>query len=361
MRICVDTLFGQYFPETVLKYTPVAYGVGLFAGYFRREDGGFDEYKTAIPLARKLAEKGHPLVRGQLLWDDGHRYGLPGDEKRIVDEAKKWEQVAKANPNCEVQISPFCEYGPLPKPIDYYCDLVSKVAPHCLVIASPSRPYNGIPSKKYRSESHGSDPLIKNGQYSLDGSSAYDVNLPELLGKMQTAGCINFFLWIPQFNRKGKVGDKTPRPNRKIIPTKEQFELMYFQLTKRGKANLDGAYIYKSSADQAPNPAYPVSEDCKPVLVAPANAKFKQAELLLANGKVITTMPWTDEQREEINGKPIGPVVGQLYRMAANEWGHKLAERVAKLQKQKVLRVRLGGKIIGTVNPGMRQNKWRWD
>lgn len=358
MRICVDALFGAQYPEQVLKFVPKEYGVGLFAGHYRGRSKKFDKYISALPLARKLAERGTPLIRTQILWDDDHIYG--GNDLPIIrKEALAYEQLAKQFPNTEFQLSPFCEYGELEKPIDYYCDILAAEAPHCLVIASPSRPKHGVPSKKYRNESHGTDPLIKGGQYSLDGSSAYDMNMPALLERMAAAGCINFFLWIPQLNRKGKANDTTPRPNRVIVPTGEQFALMYFQTTRKGRAKVGPGHTYKSSADQAPQPPYPVAEDCKPVWIAPANMKFKQIELLLANGKVITTMPWRAEQRVEINGHPTGKVVGQLYRMAANEWGHKLAERVAKLQKQKVLRARLGGKIIGLINPGFREGTYR--
>jgi hypothetical protein len=367
MRICVDALFGAQYAQITRRFIPKNFGVGVFLGSFRRSsrrgDGGFDKYIPAFDLIEGLAQDGHPILKGHALWDDDHEYGKPGDIELIKREARKLEAIARVNPEIEFIFSPFCEYAPLPKPIDYYLDICAIEAPHCLMLASPSKSLGGIPSKKYRNEYHGAE-LGGPGpfQWSADGSSIFDIDLPTILRQLEAAGCISAALWFPQENRKGKTKDKTPRPQRMIIPVQEQFELMLYQLTPRGRqARLDPAWTYKVSADQSPKTASPVGEDCKPVLVGPANAKYAKAELLLANGKVIATMPWTEEQREEVNGAPVGKVIGQLYRMANNEWGHKLAARVAKLQKQKCLSVRVNGQIIGKINPGMRQNKWRFD
>lgn len=363
MKIDVDSLFGQFYPQQLRKYVPTQHGVGFFSGHWRKEDGKFDPYVSSIPAARQSAQQGRPRIKIPILWDDKHRYGLQGDVNILLDEAEKWDKLAEEFPDTRFVLSPFCEYGVLPKPIDWYLDLLQAAAPHCEVMAQPSGPSKGIPAKRYRNEWHGADfgRCKKGDWYSLDGSSAFDVNVQELIAHLARAGVEVFSLWIPQKNRKGKTKDTTARTKRVIIPVEDQIKLMFFQLTKRGKADLDDGFIYKVAADQAPEPAYPVREDSKPVLVAPANVKHAKAELLLANGKVIAEMPYHGAQRKEINGKPIGPVIGQLYRMGAYEYGHQVAARVAKKQKQKVVKIRLGGKIIGTVNPGMRENEWRFD
>jgi hypothetical protein len=131
------------------------------------------------------------------------------------------------------------------------------------------------------------------------------------------------------------------------VPTVEQIESLSFLSTDKGKAELPAGWLWKSHADQHGEPG-PQPRESKPVLVCPVGgAKIELVSSVASGGKVLGKLVASGKFTD---GR-------SLYRLS--EYGYKVMLKAWKIQKPKVLRLRVNGKIVGKVNAGFRQNEYR--
>jgi hypothetical protein len=195
----MDYLGGAKYGDVILKNHPR----GWAAGFFAREFG------AAFPVVKALADSGKcPLIRVQMLWDGGHKYG-DKDIPFLREIAKRYEKLSG---HSQIQLSPFCEHN-LNSP-DKFLDIVKEAAPSCEVVNTP---WNGELSQRYKNESHtpGMDSIVE--QFSFDGIDALaDPNYAKTLSRFRNLRVL--FLWTPAFNCKTSLTDKTPIKLRRAFP-----------------------------------------------------------------------------------------------------------------------------------------------
>lgn len=309
MRFCVDVLGAAKYPDVVFKNVPKNIGLGVFAL----------EFGDASGFVKSALSKGYEFIRIQMLWShNNHTYG-DKDLPALNKLARLYNNIAIANPQAKVQLSPFCEhllYNP-----DKYCDYVAKLAPNCEVINSPVKigAKRGAFSKKYKNECHGSNPRPNSGSFnfSYDGSDAFNSDVEGVKANMSSAE--NFFVWGPPFNLHRDENDKT----RNSPPTSEYMKAALYLFNTRGKCSLPKDALWK-----------PMSEKWKPCLITPKKAS--KIELKRA-GKLIATMPY------------YGTYVDGRHRYYTSTQGYKIGQ----------VEVWIDGKLYGKVDAGFRVNAYR--
>lgn len=239
----LDLLAGAQYTNEVVYAAKQGYAIGLFAETFG------DAYKTA----EKAIQAGCKLLRMQLLWSDSHSFGSANDIKKIKKLAAKYNQLANKYPAIDLRLSPFCEYANLPRPIDYYCDIVQLAAPSCTIIATP---WTGKPSSKYVNEIHGTHAKLPGNaryQYSYDGTEITNFDAASNLQKFSDAEV--YFAWSCRFNLRYREKDTASRPQRikearQRKPTKQYIDSIIYLFKKKGTYNLDKNTLLKSHSEK---------------------------------------------------------------------------------------------------------------
>lgn len=340
MRWGIDYLLGACYPDVIYKTHPKGWAAGFFAGWYRKRDGKVESLEKALPVVKKMIEKGLcSHFRIQLFWDDGHNF-KDSDMQIVIPIAREYDALAATNPKIKIELSPFTEHN-LASP-DKYLNALALEAPHCTIV---NNPYKGGRSKKYKNEVHGKDKK-PSGKYnfSFDGYTAVDANVTKL--KKRHSKSDVFFLWMWQLNRRLDEHDTTPRANRTVVPSKEQLESLAFLANTRGKVKLPAKYIWKSHAEQE-SKTTPKGREQKPVFLS--KKKYNKVELILGKrkkNKVIATLPYSSTSDGRF-----------LYRLAG--WGYQLTQEILANQKMPVVRVKVDGKVIGKVNPAFRSGEYR--
>lgn len=324
----LDLLGAARFPRIALKGLPNDWAVGVF----------HDTFGNVGSLVKDLAHSGKPrVIRVQLVWSDSHSFGS-AEQAKAIKAAKFYEPLAKKYPEIRWQLSPFCEHNL--KAIDPILREIKKAAPHCEPVNTP---WNGVLSKAYLNEIHaGHHPILGPHNFSYDGKSSVDSNVTK--DKREEKSAEIFFFWVPQFNLKLTVTDKTPRPERKAAPTLELIESVVFLSTKRGKVSLPKGYIWKTHSDQHEAPV-PEPRACKPVLIAPQ--KIQKFRLVDASGVTVGELPY------------FGVFDGGGHRYYLGDWGYKVALEARKRTGSPVVGLFAGTTKVGEINPGFRAGTFR--
>lgn len=216
--------------------------------------GGFlNTFGNAWPLLEKLGQRGQHGVRIHAVWsDDNHKY-KPRTHDPII--AKEWERTkdfARRYRNTQVIFSPFCENNFTTKQNRKVFNALlndeeAKSIPNLSLVNSI---WKGVTHPKIPTERHGSKSSASGiGIYSYDGESEFDANVPEVSEKFKKAEI--FFHWVPQFNLKSKVDDKTAREQRKAKPKAKHFEtLKEYVRRDRREHNVPKNWIWKPVSEK---------------------------------------------------------------------------------------------------------------
>jgi hypothetical protein len=332
----LDYLAGARYRDVILREHPE----GWAAGFFSNVDG----FGPSWGVIRDLLSTGRcPLLRIQALWDDAHQW-RPGHEQVILRQIPLANKLKADFPNVEVQFSPFCEHNLKGAALR---DLFAKVRQRAEGLQLVNSPYLGdfLFDANVINECHGTKKSPNRGkvQYSFDGTSAVDANTQKMKDDWNMAHV--FFFWVPQFNLRKNTDDKTPRAQRKAVPTGQLIDSVIYLHQPKGKTSLGNQHIWKTHADQH-NAPVPEPRALKPVLITPVRAN--RAELVAQNGQVI-----------EISSKAF-PFADGRFRYYFPTFGYQLAEKARRIQNgSPVVSVVVGGKAIGTVNPAFRDGSFR--
>ena len=321
----IDYPGGSRFKSTIIKYHPRGWPMAVFD-----DDETFDD---AMPLVKEATAKGiRPIFSIGMKWEDDHVYGdshIPG----LIKKAKKWEAFQKANPQIKIWLRPFVEHK-LKNP-DKYNDIVRENAPSCGLINSPLA--SGALSKKYWNEFHGEDKRPRSGStsytFSFDGKNCVDADIETFKKSFKDAQV--FFFWNCQANGRMKEDDKTPRPQRKAWPTKEQIESWAYLSTDKGKTKPPADSVPKSHADQ--HLAKPEPRAGKPVLIISDKGPSITCK---AGSKILATYKKGPVFTENRPGKP----KRYIYRIES-DYGYKISEQARKLTGSPLVTLSCGGTL----------------
>lgn len=259
-----DTLGGARFPKIVLANVPVDWFVGLFLNTFG----------NAWPLLEKLGQRGQFGVRIHAVWDDAHKYRPRTHDPIIEREWERAKNYARNYRKTQVLFSPFCENNFTTKENRkvFGALLDDEEAKHMDNLVLVNSIWKGVEHPRILTERHGSKSAANGTDvYSYDGESEFDADVRKCYQKFGSSNI--FFHWIPQFNLKSKVDDKTPREQRKAKPKAKHFEtLKEYVRRDRREHDIPKGWIWK-----------PVSE--KDVICVIAPEKFDFIAIFLKDGK----------------------------------------------------------------------------
>ena len=329
-----EVLGAVKYPKVALKNVPRDRGVKLFA----------NEFGDAIPLAKKFALNGHPIISLQGTWDADHRYTK--EHRRLaIREARRFEIVAAQFPEQDFYYSPYCEHEHNAAHIIKLLNEIQKLCPNLILFNSPNK--GGVIIKEYLNEVHGDyNPaaLHKPGiryMWACDGMNLFDSDIEKWLRIHAKAELI--WAWIPQFNCRKKTkedGGSPPPKQRKVKPVEKQFKAIQYMEKGKGNASLPKGFLYKSNGDQGHDTAK--GRDCKPVLLVPKKFSTREAYLIDKNGKKVLTLK---RDRDFHDGRP-------LFRSPV--WGYEVGQKSGDS-----LQLMIGGTVHGRVDPGFRENEYR--
>lgn len=325
MRFGLDYLGGAKFSDLLVREHPAGWSAGFFANTFG----------PCWSTVEALLRTGRcPEVRIHAVWEDDHRYIAAKHDPIIMAELRRANGLQATFPGVKVRFSPFCEHNIGKAELEALYIKMGSIAK----VDFTNSYWKGARLDNVVSEVHGK-ASIPTGlfSYSFDGVSAVDSFVDEVKAKYKNA--TTFYFWVPQFNLRKNTNDKTPRPERKAIPTGKLIDSVIYLHRDGGKINLSSRHIWKSHADQHEVPK-PESRALKPVFITPVKAK--RIELVADNGQVVY-----------ISG-PALPFQSGKFRYYFAEYGYLIAEKAIRIQGHPVVAIRADGRVLGRVNPAYR-------
>lgn len=308
----LDLLGIAKFKDVAVKNFPAGWALGAFSQTFG----------DALPAVEAIIKTGKcPRVRLHLLWKDQHDF-TSKDIPLAVKEAKRVKKLVDKYPAIEWLISGCCEHkmnGALAK---QFKDKILQVLPTVTYVNSYMEGGASLPD--CINEIHGTkarEPKVRPYQFSFDGNSASDANIPAIEQTLDEAN--TFFFWNSKFNGKTKDEDKTPREKRTAWPDSNYMKAIIYLASIKGNTSLPKNALWK-----------PISEKNFPCLITPI--KSNKVELRVG-GKAVHTL------------KYFGTYVDGRHRYYASKWGYQLG----------VCEVWINNKKYGTVNCGFRENSYR--
>lgn len=336
MMFGIDYLGGARYPDVILREHPA----GWAAGFFINVDG----FGPSWDIVRQLLATGRcPRVRLQAYWHDQHIF-KPSDTEIILDRVERTNKLKQAFPNVDIQFSPMCEHSIKGAALKALFDKVRAKARGLTLVNSPAKG-DFLFERDIINEVHGTKKPPQKGvfNYSFDGTGCVDAdveNFKKTYGKADT-----FFWWTYQNNLLLNNNDPTPRAKRKAEPTSPLLDSMIYLRNPCGIVKLPPNYLWKSHADQHKSPK-PEDRAGKPVCIIPS--KVARVELVCDNGQVLAA-----------SSKP-GPFADGRWRYYFSDYGYNLAEKAKRIQNgNPVVSLRVGGKIVGTLNPAFRAGDFR--
>jgi hypothetical protein len=329
----LDLLGLAKFPKialTFFKNSKKPYALGVFAGTFGAPWGAIE----------RIVQTGKcPLVRVQGPWTN-HLYDPKKHDADIFRVFERVKKLCHKYPHITWQFSPVCE-----------CD--SSSAAWVELFKRLARADEGVPVQLVCSvgprgklvdgvvaEVHGGGAY----NYSFDGTSAVDADVEKMKDKHKKSKV--FFMWHPSFNLKFrttlsgdepanvKKNDSAPPKQRIAKPNQDILNSVVALFGSRGKTSLPKNTIWKSHSDRSS--VEMSGREGKPVLIS--TEKSGKAALFDGNKLVLESSP----SRVYIDGR---------YRYDFPKMGYKIAS--------KPLTVKVGNKVIGSVNPGFRDGTFR--
>lgn len=320
---CIDTLAAAKYPQ-VLDAVPLHFAISGFAQTF----GDF------FPVAKQELDRGRRHIRVNLLWSDTHTYGNK-DIASITKEAKRYQILCANYPNSRIELAPFTEHN-LKEP-DKYLNIAKINAPNCGIVNSV---WKGALSKVYKNEVHGTNTKPNTPyNYSYDGTNSVDSNVRAM--RRRHANAELFCMWHPRLNGKWSMTDTTPRPDRSAWPTKELLQSLVYLFTEKGKTRLPKTWLVKSHSEK--HNVFDFKGD-KLLIISP----LKAPSITLKAGNItIASLPF------------YGDFSGGGFRYYGNNFAYKYSEQARALNASPLVKVYIGNKRYGRVNPAFRDKVFR--
>lgn len=340
MLFGIDYLGGAKYQQLILDEHPNGWAAGFFI-----EDDLFGSPKEVI---RKLAKSGRaPVIRINLAWKDDHQF-IESDFQNIVEYAKEYAEFPKRYKNVTWYFSGATEHLLNREQAERLAKKILAVLPktdNCIYVNNPWENRGAfVYGRRIINEVHGSYAKAPRGKFifSYDGSSAVDDDV--MLRKRVMKNSEVFFFWHPAMNGRLKVDDETPRPQRRSWPTSALIDSIIYLKNDAGSGIwIPNNWLWKSHADRHRTP--PESRAYKPVLISPI--KVDRFELITKNGRVVAS-----------SGPPMQFEDGR-WRYYFDDFGHNIAEKAIRIQKDPVCGLRANGKVYGKVNPAFRAGSFR--
>ncbi len=344
MLLGLDYLGGANYGDLITREHPE----GWAAGFMLNVNDPKWPKMDCWPIIESLASSGRcPLIRVHAVWEDNHTYSSRKHDATIEGEFLRTEAMAKRFPGVRFQFSWMCEHNMTAAQIR---PIVQKYQGRGVELVNSIWKGQVVPGVK--TEVHGPSNVPRGGKhnYSFDGDHCVDMNVEAVKRKHRDADV--FFFWVVQCNgrynnkpRNLPDADNTPRNKRKAWLYEKLMDSMIFLGTTAGDVSLKGNQIWKTHADQ--HGPKPDSRANKPVLISPHSGA--RAELVASNGQVVaigaSAGVFNDGSRRT------------LYRFP--EFGYELANKAIRIHGSPVVRIRIGGRFVGRINPGFRAGSFR--
>lgn len=316
--------------------------------------GTFDHpFGDVAPKVKKLIQAGYKTFRIQLWWSNQHVIApIPHTEK----QAKKWEKIAKANPDCIFYLSHSCEYNESNKQkVIERVQALKKHAPSCVPVDSIFR---GVTSGLAIVEHHG-DVKVKPGEIiSTDGTNHYDIDSEKWRTDNEKA--LIQFVWglLQNLREIPDPGQNPPPPlARNAVPSVPYNKSLVRLLLPKGvpHPNISKPEFYKTHAedDQEQDPNEPNEKrENRPILGV--KTKAPKAEIIANNGQVIGHLERYDP-----------PMAGGIYRYYSGHkdgiglYGHEIGEKALKVSGSEIVSFKVGKKIYSGFSPAFREGFYR--
>lgn len=280
-----DFLAGHKYRKAMMK----AQRPGDCGGIFLRTFGLARKTVIAMAKSGKFSE----IVVHLAPFDGSHAYPISKLKKQIIADTKWCENIAVANPNTKILISPFCENRHSREKLQPLFAQLKTLAPSCLFVNAT---LTGTVVPGVITELHIEDskhlPKKPIGEYiiSFDGCGSKgqgnfpDLDVSSLIERYSDARQIRY--WDFAMNLKWGWKDKTPIKDRKEFPSVGYLKTRRAMLKKReGPVTWNNKALYKPCADDHKGPS---SKDSKALAILPINTG--QVKVFDRDGNVIDVM-----------------------------------------------------------------------
>jgi len=330
----------KQFQDIVLREHPGGWAAKAFT-----QKSVFGDPMTFI---QKLLDSGRcPLIGLNLQWKDSHVF-TEADARVAQLEARRWKPIIHRYPSITWHVSGATEHSMPRDRATRYRDVVMGEIPFSNVqyVNQPLRMgalVDGAINERHGEVAFAHGPHAGLYSFDFDGTDCFDIRVEDYKAKFANASV--FWWWTSQFNLKFNVDDKTPRPQRRAIPTPELIDaIIYLANTNQGAVKMPPKWLNKPKSDQHKVP--PANRELKPVMIVPVNVP--RLELVADNGQVVEV----SREKDKFND-------GRFRYYFSSRYGFQIAEKAKRIQGHPVLKVRANGKIYGTVNPAFRQGEFR--
>jgi hypothetical protein len=332
----LDQLGAVKYSDLAAREHPLGWMFGTFTNTFG----------DALPVVTRVAQEGRASgIRLNLAWSDTHTF-KPSDFPKIAREARRFAPIIKRFPGLKWYVSGATEHQLTEdQSIDLYKLVGAELPDSAIYVNQPWQGKGSLIHEPYIvNEVHGADAKRPNAMryaFSCDGSDCFDFDIK---GKeKQFEGAEYFMMWTSQCNGRMKADDKTPRPQRKAWPTGQLIDAMIYLHRDPGIGVLPKGYLIKPKSDQHMVPAEPRA--LKPVIICPVKAD--RLELVADNGQVI-----------HVSSKAF-PFADGRFRYYFDQYGYQIAEKAVRIHGKPTASLRVGRKIVGTLNIAFRQGGFR--
>jgi hypothetical protein len=331
----LDQLGSPKYADLAAREHPEGWIFGTFTNTFG----------DALPVVTRIAQEGRASgIRLNLAWSDSHTFRL-ADFAKIAKEAKRFAPVVKRFPGLKWYASGATEHQLNGIDALKLHDMVKSELPGVTYV---NQPWEGkgalLRMDSAVNETHGANakpaPTARFA-FSCDGSDCFDFDIESK--KKQFSGAEYFMMWTSQCNGRKNAGDTTPRPQRKAWPTGQLIDAMIYLYTSQGDIRLPKGYIVKPKADQHMVPPEPRA--LKPVIICPVKAD--RLDLVADNGQVVHS------------SSRAFPFADGRFRYYFDQYGYQIAEKAVRIHGKPTVSLRVGRKIVGTINPAFRAGGFR--
>jgi hypothetical protein len=328
-------LGGAKFPKILAANHPAGWAGKFF----------LNEFGDARPAARGLLITGKcPSLMYHLMYKSDHSFSL-ADLPAVSNAANSLVTQVTNFPGTEFRISPACEHNLSSVDAATFIDTAMKPfsgLSNVIPVNNPLTMAGHIPGVVTEFHCGGTPPPeVLLYPFDYDGCSAFDADNVKDLASFSSAQI--FYFWIPQFNGRKTTNDTTPIGQRTAWPIPQLFPAIEHLVTPKGATKLPSTSLWKSVDEQSNVP--PVGRELKPVCIIPDNVPDVQIKCL--SGQLLAT------------SSPPLPFSSGGYRYYFSDFGFHYADLATKLSGNPLVNIFVNGKIIGTVNPGFRENDYR--
>lgn len=312
--------------DSFIQNTPRGFAGGIF----------YDAFKDARTCILRMCQSHiFSRIRVHLNWADNHGCD-PSQFDAIARKAAALDPIA-ASCGVPVEVSGWCEDQ---CPVVHEETLRAKVlhsCPHCAAYVNASM--SGTDLSDAVDERHDGRTIPRGRfQVSFDGKSAADADVESW--KRRFANAEIRFLWVPQFNGRNGVNDKTPREQRTGWPSAQLIRAVADLAQPAGRlGSLPPGCLWKAISETWG------SGKGHPVLICPGD--HLRASIVDLKNRVIA------------NAQYAGAYISGGFRYYFPLWGYEMASNAKRLTGDRRVYLRVSGKNYGPIDPGKRAGSFR--